>query len=235
MKAVIYKKYGGTDMLQYTDLPVPVPKPGEVLIQVKAINLNPRDVSIRQGNFKFMTGRKFPKLTGADFSGTVVGLGENCKICKLDDDVFGYTESLNSGTSAEYISMPEKYLALKPVVVRDEQAATLGCTHLTALQALRDKGQIKSGDKILIYGAAGGVGSAAIQLASYFKAEVTAVSKATNEVYCLQQETNRFLAYNQTNIFSRLEKYDIFFQVYSDKGSIYPLARNLLKPGGVFI
>jgi NADPH:quinone reductase-like Zn-dependent oxidoreductase len=181
MKAIGYQKYGSAEVLEMLELPIPKPQKDEVLIYVSYISLNPRDVSIRSGNFSLITGKKFPKLTGADFSGTIVQIGDNVTNLKIGDMVFGYVEGLKSGISSEYTVVPKNKVAIKPDALTHQQAATLGCAYLTALQALKDKAHIKKGDKVLIYGASGGVGSAAIQLAKHFGATVTAISNSSNK------------------------------------------------------
>ena len=235
MKAVIYQKYGKAEVLEISELSMPTPKKGEVQIQVKALSLNPRDTNIRKGDFKIITGKNFPKLTGADFSGVVTELGQGVTDFKVGDKVFGYVEDVKKGVSAAYVSLPTKYLCLKPVAISHHQAAALGCTYLTALQAIRNKGKAKAGNKIIIYGASGGAGTAAIQLSKYFGMQVTAVSSAKNKQYCIAQGAEQFLPYDKTDVFKVAEKYDIFFQVYSKDGLLYKQAKQVLKPTGIFI
>jgi NADPH:quinone reductase-like Zn-dependent oxidoreductase len=234
MKAIIYSHYGSPDVLELIGLPVPQHQKGEVLIQIKAIGLNPRDRNIRNGDLKFISGKDFPKLTGADFSGIITDLGDGVINLKIGQEVFGYIDDVKKGASAEYIAIPEKYVAVKPDPISFEVASTLGCAYLTALQTLRDKCEIKSGDKIVIYGASGGVGIAAIQLAKYFGATVTAISHSSHEMLCKTQGADKFIAYDKADVFSMPEKFDIFFQVYS-KQAYYDKAKSILRPNGVYI
>ena len=234
MKAFIYKSYGAADVLELVAQEIPLPQKGEVQIEVKAISINPRDANIRNGDLRFISGKEFPKLTGADFSGIISKLGEGISNFKTGDEVFGYIEDVKNGASAEYIVLPEKYLALKPKELSFEVASALGCAYLTALQTLRDKCKIKSGDRLAIYGASGGVGIAAIQLAKYFGASITAIANSANESLCKNQGVDNFIAYDKTDVFSLNEKFDIFFQVYSKEGSLYKKVKALIKASGIF-
>ncbi len=235
MKAIIYKKYGGTQVLELAEIPKPQLKESHAIIRVAAISLNPRDTSLREGAFKFLSGSTFPKLTGADFSGVIEEIGQNEGGFQKSDEVFGYVQDLKNATSATYISLPVRYLARKPLLISHPQAATLGCAYLTALQALRDKAQLKANAHILIYGAAGGVGTAAIQLAKYYGAQVTAVSSSVSRRYCLAQGADSFVAYDEGDVFSSSIKFDVFFQVYSKEGQMYGKAKKVLKDKGCFI
>jgi NADPH:quinone reductase-like Zn-dependent oxidoreductase len=234
MRAIVYDSYGGSEFLKLTDIEKPIPQKGQVLIEVKAIGLNPRDCNIRNGDLKIISGKAFPKLTGSDLSGIIVDCGAGVTNFKAGDEIFGYIEDVKSGGSAEYVVLPVQYLALKPKEISFDTAATLGCTYLTALQTLRDKCKVMPGSKVAIYGASGGVGVAAIQLAKYFGAVVTAVSNSSNENFCLSQGANSFVAYDKTDIFSSSDEYDVFFQVFSKQGSFYDKAKGILKHMGIY-
>jgi NADPH:quinone reductase-like Zn-dependent oxidoreductase len=235
MKSVIYNRFGNEDTLEVTELPIPTPRNNEVLINVKAISLNPRDTSARNGDFKLFMNRKFPKQTGADFAGIITSVGENIKNFKVGDEVLGYEPSLDKGTASEYITISEKFIAHKPNTLNFEEASILGCVYLCALQTIRDKCQIKQGNKVVIYGASGGVGTASIQLAKYYGAEVTVVAHSSSEKYCKEQGADHFVAYNQSDIFASQKKYDVFFQVFGKDKAYYNKAKQILKPDGVFI
>lgn len=235
MKALVYHQYGSPDNLQITDVSEPVVSKGNALVRIKSVALNPRDSAIRYGKFKVLTGKTFPKLIGADFSGTLEKVPANEEGFSVGDDVFGYFESLRDGVSAEVASIPVKYLARKPAELSHSVASTLGCAYLTAFQALRDKAELKKGQTILIYGASGGVGTAAIQLAKYFEANVIAVSNSRNEAYCMKQGADKFIPYDQQDVFSYKDKVDCFFQVYAGQGNIYSQARKIMKKSGCFI
>lgn len=235
MKGVAYYQYGGVEELETLELPVPACKSGEVLVRVKAISLNPRDTRIREGAFRLLMNWRFPKLTGADFSGVIETTGAGVQSFRAGDEVFGYMDTLAGGTSAEYITVPASSVARKPAGMSHSQASTLGCAYLTALQVLRDKASTQPGDHVMIYGASGGVGTAAIQLAKQMGAEVTAVSNSAHQEYCRSLGAHHFLAYDQDPVFTGPKTCDVFFQVYSRGGLFYRQAKKILKKDGVFI
>lgn len=235
MRAATFNRYGSTDVLKIQEVNIPTPKSNEVLIRVVACSINPRDIAIRKGDLKFITGNKFPKLTGADFSGKVEATGKEVKAFDIGMDVFGYIQSVQKGCAAEYITVPEKWIVKKPKDILHTTAAAIPCTYLTALRGLRNKANIKKGDRVLIYGASGGVGTAAIQLAKYYKANVTAVCSAVNAAWCKQQGADEVWCYNEQNIFDNKAQFDIFFQVYSKDGLMYNQGKHLLKNRGTYI
>jgi NADPH:quinone reductase-like Zn-dependent oxidoreductase len=235
MKTIIYRKYGNEDVLEMVEMPIPNIKNNEVLINVKAISLNPHDISARNGEYKLFMNRKFPKIMGIDFSGIITAIGDEVKNFKVGDEVFGYEPSLNKGTASEYITVSEKFLAIKPKIVNFEEASILGCVYLCALQTMRDKCQLKKGDKVVIYGASGGVGTATIQLAKYYGAEVTAVAHSSSENYCKTQGADYVEAYDKSDVFASQKKYDVFFQVFGKDTAFYDKAKEILKPNGSFI
>lgn len=234
-KGIVFEKYGSISQLKLTEVPSPGTTENHAVEKIKAIGLNPRDISILEGKFKFLTGKKFPKLTGADFSGEIVDLPSTAGGFSVGDEVFGYYESLNGGTSAQYCEIPIKFLIKKPPEISHEIAASLGCTYLTAYQALFIKAKINKGDKVLIYGASGGVGTAAMHLAKVKGATITAISHSKNKAYCLEQGADFFMAYDEEHIFESAEKFDLFFQVFSDQGSFYTRGKHMVKKDGVYL
>jgi len=235
MKAIIYTQYGKPNVLEVSELPTPKMKEGHALIKINAMALNPRDIAIRAGALKIFSGTNFPKLTGADFSGVIDKLPASESSFKVGDEVFGYFEDITGGVSASFVNIPIKYLAQKPKHITHARASALGCAYLTALQALRDKAEIAKGMKVAIYGASGGVGTAAIQLAKYFEAEITAISHSRNRAYCLKQGAQNFIAYDEQDVFAENLKYDAFFQVYVNGGDVYSKAKKITNKKGAFI
>lgn len=234
MEALIYEQYGGPEELKIIAASPPSLSDSNAIVRVKAFSINPRDVSLREGRFKLFTGSTFPKLTGADFSGVIENINDGASF-KKGDEVFGYIQDFKHGASAEMIAVPVKYLAKKPKEISHEVASTLGCAYLTALQGLRDKLKIQKDDRVLIFGASGGVGTAAIQLAKLMGAKVCAVSHSKNESHCLAQGADRFKAYDKGDVISSEPAYDAFFQVFSKDGHVYRDAKRLLKPDGRFL
>ncbi len=175
MKAIVHTKYGPPDVLQFKEVEKPTPKDGEILVKIQAASVNTLDLAMR-GPFlaRIITGGlrkpKDPRL-GADIAGRVEAVGTNVTQFQPGDEVFGAYK----GGFAEYVSVPENRVALKPANSSFEEAAAAPVAALTALQGLRDTGQIQPGQKVLIHGASGGVGTFAVQIAKAFGAEVTAV------------------------------------------------------------
>ncbi len=175
MKAVVYSKKSHPDRLVFCDVDKPVPNDNEVLIKVHSVSLNAAD-------YRSMKMGLIPerKIFGADIAGTIESAGKNVTLFKPGDDVIGDLASFGFGGLAEYVTAPEKALVLKPKQVSFEEAATLPMAALTALQALRNKGGIREGHKVLIVGSAGGVGTYAVQLAKHFGADGIGVCSSVN-------------------------------------------------------
>ena len=181
MKAVVYTKYGPPDVLEVIETDKPIPGDAEVLVKIRAAALNPLDWHFMRGDpylFRAMSGLRKPKdvRLGRDFSGVVETVGANVTEFRPGDNVFGATD----GAFAEYACIKEKDLAVKPANITFEQAAAVPIAGLTALQALRDKGNVRPGQTVLINGAAGGVGTFAVQIAKAFGAEVAGVCSTKN-------------------------------------------------------
>ncbi len=183
MKAIVNTEYGSPDVLHLTDVEKPVPKDNEVLVEVKAASVNAYDWHLLTADIFLvrLMGGGFLKpknmIPGADISGRVEAVGSNIKQFRPGDEVFG---EIGHGGFAEYVCAPESRLALKPANLSFEEAAAVPMAALTALQGLRDEGQIQAGQKVLIQGASGGVGTFAVQIAKSFGAEVTAVCSTHN-------------------------------------------------------
>jgi len=236
MKKIEYDKYGPPlDVLQMREVATPSPGSGQVLVKVKAVGLNPRDTNIVKGKLKFVSGSKFPKGIGADFAGVIEQLGPGVTDFKIGDSVLSYLDSLDAGALAEYLVVDTKQLSIKPAEIDYREAAALPCTYLTAWEGLVNKANLQSGQSIMIYGASGGVGTAAVQIAKYLGAHVTSVSSKNSKAYCSSIGADIALAYDEVDVFHSREKYDVFFQVYSDAELLYDQARSILKPKGTFL
>lgn len=185
MKAIVYTRYGPPDVLQLREVEKPEPKEDQVLVKVLAASVNALDyrrfekISTIGRLVEERSNKSVDKVLGADLSGVVETVGANVKQFQPDDEVFGVAAGSRGGF-AEYACAAERYLALKPTTLSFEAAAAVPVAAVTALQGLRDKGQIQLGQKVLINGASGGVGIFAVQIARSFGAEVTAVCSPRN-------------------------------------------------------
>jgi NADPH:quinone reductase-like Zn-dependent oxidoreductase len=214
MKAAIYNQYGPPEVIQIMDTERPVPNDNGVLIRVRAASVNPYDWRFMRGlpyPLRLMAGLRKPKVTrlGADVSGHVEAVGKNVTQFKPGDEVFGACSGQFSGAFAEYACAPETAFVLKPDNLTFEQAASVPIAALTALQALRDKANIQPGHKVLINGAAGGVGTFGVQIAKFFGAQVTAVCSTGNLEMVRSIGADQVIDYTQRNFTKIGQRYDI--------------------------
>lgn len=211
MKAVVHRCYGGAEVLELATIEKPVPGPNDVLVQVRAVAINPADWHNLTGTpyvIRPTLGFGAPNDVrfGVDYSGVVVGLGANVMQFQLGDAVFG----ARSGALAEYITANATRTVLpKPANLSFEQAAAIPIAALTALQGLRDHGRIAAGDKVLINGASGGVGTFAVQIAKALGAEVTAVCSTRNVELVRSLGADHVIDYTRENFTERPERYDL--------------------------
>ncbi len=235
MKAVQYREYGSPEVLKVEEAPIPKIGRRQVLVKVKAVGLNPKDSAIRYGKLKFITGKNFPKKTGFDFAGEVEALGPGSFAVEPGQRVFGYLTGIRGGAAAEYLNVQENELSVLPPSLSFAEAAAMPCTYLTALQGLRDYAKLQEGERIILFGASGGVGTAAIQIAKLMGAYVTSVSSSRNLDYCRQMGADEAISYEDTDIFQVDKKYNVFLQIYLGGGSRYKKACNILEKNGRFL
>jgi NADPH:quinone reductase-like Zn-dependent oxidoreductase len=213
MKAIIYTKYGTPDVLQLKEIERPAPKEDEVLIKVHAASVNAADWHLLTADIflvRLMTGLFKPKnqTPGLDVAGRVEAVGKNVSRFKPGDEVFG---DIGHGSFAEYAIGNENQLALKPSNLSFDEAAAVPVAGLTALQGLRDIGKIQAGQKVLINGAAGGVGTFAVQVAKAFGAEVTAVCSTRNLEQARRLGADHVIDYTHENFTKSGKQYDLIF------------------------
>ncbi|NOZ08544.1 MAG: NAD(P)-dependent alcohol dehydrogenase [FCB group bacterium] len=233
MKGISYSRYGSADVLEYSNLQKPVIKPNEVLVKVHASSVNPIDWKIRKGDLKLVTGRKFPRLTGADFAGTVSETGSKVSAFKSGDEIYGMVPAVKGGACAEYLAVSVGGFYHKPANISFEAAAAIPLAATTALQALRDKGKLSRGQHILINGAAGGVGSFAVQIAKAYGARVKGVCSTKNLTYVKELGADDVIDYTSSNPWEINGKYDIIFDAVAT--GTFRKARHLLTPKGRYI
>jgi len=235
MKAIVYRCYGSSDVLEFEDIEKPTLADDEVLVKVIAASVNPLDWHFMRGTpyfLRLMTGVGAPDFTGlgVDFAGTVEAVGRSVKRFKPGDDVFGGA----NGSFAEYVTVHESgALALKPSEVTFEQAASTPIAAITALQALRDIGKLEPGQKVLINGASGGVGTFAVQIAKSFGAEVTGVCSTRNKEMVLSIGADHVVDYKQEDYTESGKKYDLVLDMVGNHTLLEN--RQVLEPEGTFI
>jgi NADPH:quinone reductase-like Zn-dependent oxidoreductase len=234
MKAAVYTRYGPPDVVQIRDVEKPVPKDNEVLIRVRAASVNPLDWHFMRGTpylVRLMAGLHKPKDTrlGVDVAGQVEAVGNNVTEFKPGDDVFGSCR----GAFAEYACAAETALVMKPDNVTFEEAAAVPVAAYTALQGFRDKGHIQPGQKVLINGAAGGVGTFAVQIAKSFGTDVTGVCSTRNVEVVRSIGADPVVDYTRQDFTKSGPRYDIFFDAVGNH-SLFA-CRRILNPKGIYI
>jgi len=233
MKAAVFNRYGGNDVVEVRDAPVPVAGPGEVAIKVHAASVNPVDWKVREGQARIFTGSKFPKVLGSECAGEVSDSGTRATKFRQGDRVVMYTSVKRLGAFAEYACTAEATVYPIPEGVTYEQAACLPIAGLTALQSLRDHGKIAAGKKVLINGASGGVGHFAVQIAKVFGAEVTGVCSGRNADFVKGLGADRVIDYGYEDFSRGSESYDLIFDAVSR--SSFWNSRQVLAPRGVYV
>jgi NADPH:quinone reductase-like Zn-dependent oxidoreductase len=236
LKAIVYNKYGGTEVLQLKEIEKPQPKDSEVLIKVHAASVNDWDLGLMQGDFinRMLNGMFKPKrkVLGSDIAGTVEAVGKNVTKFKHGDEVYGDLSG-KWGGFAEYVSAEEKHLALKPTAMRFEEAASIPQAAMLAVQGLIDKGKIHSGQKILINGAGGGVGTFAVQIAKQYDVEITGVDSAAKLDMLRVMGFDHVIDYTKEDFTSNGKQYDLILDVKTNRSpSDYVRA---LMPGGIYV
>jgi NADPH:quinone reductase-like Zn-dependent oxidoreductase len=231
MKAIIYPKSGSGDVLKLEEIEKPIPKDDEVLIKVHAASVNPLDYHLLRHAFlrRVMSARGKVKIVGRDVAGEVEAVGKKVAQFKPGDGVFGAC----NGAFAEYACARESALAMKPVNVSFDQAASVPVAGLTALQGLRDKGQVQAGQKVLINGAAGGVGTFAVQIAKSFGAEVTGVCSTRNGEMVRSIGADHVIDYTREDFTSTGQHYDVIFDLVSNHS--FSEHKRALTPNGIYI
>jgi len=238
MKAIVYTKYGPPDVLKLVDVEKPTPKDNEVLVKILATTVTATECTFRKGEpffSRLFTGLIRPKIKtlGEELAGEIEAMGKDVQLFKKSDQIFG-TAGPGFGANAEYICIPEDgVLALKPTNITFEEAASSVDGFLTALPFLRDKGNIQGGQRVLVYGASGSVGTAAIQIANYFGAEVTGVCSTANLEMVITLGADSVIDYTREDFTNTSQTYDIIFDTVGKTS--FSRCKSSLKKKGIFL
>lgn len=234
MKAIVYTAYGSPDVLQLKEVEKPVPGAGDVLIEVHAASANPLDWHLMRADPLFVrlgSGLRRPKdpRLGADVAGRVAAVGQNVTQFQPGDEVFGS----GLGSFAEYVSIPAHRLAFLPTGASFEEAAAIPVAAVTALQGLRDKGQLRPGQQVLIHGASGGVGTFAVQIARALGAEVSGVCSTQNMELVRSLGATHVIDYTREDFTRSGQRYDLIYDAVGNRS--VAAYRRALKPHGVCV
>lgn len=235
MKAVVQHAYGSPDTLKFEDVAEPIPRDDEVLIRVHASSVNPYDWHLMRGKpylARTQVGLLKPKdsIPGADVAGRIESVGKDVTAFRPGDEVFG---DISAGAFAEYVCVRPDRLTHKPANVSFEHAAAVPLAGITALQGLRDKGHVQSGDKVLVNGASGGVGTFAIQIAKSFGTHVTAVTSKKNADLVTSIGADDVVDYTKEDFTGGVQRYDVILDTIGN----HPLSRvkRAMEPDGTFV
>ncbi len=232
MYAVVYDDYGDAGVLHVADFPVPQRLPGQVMIAVHASSVNPIDYRLRRGEMKGILLGGFPRVPGYDVAGVIVDSAGDGRFA-MGDRVLAFLDSTYGGACAEFAVCAVDSAAKIPDSMSMEEAAAIPLAGTTALQSLRDHGAIKPGERVLINGASGGVGSFAVQIAKAYDCFVGAVASADNEAFCRSLGADVFFDYHQVDFAKLDQKWDLIFDAAGK--SNYWDARAVLNEGGRFV
>ncbi len=236
MKAIVYTKYGSPDVLELKEIDKPIPKDDEVLIKVHAASLNDWDLGLLEGDFvnRVLNGIRKPKLQilGSDIAGEVEAAGKDATKFKAGDHVYGDLSG-RWGGFAEYVCAGENALATKPGNMSFEQACAIPQAAMLAVQGLLDKGNLQSGQKLLINGAGGGVGTFAVQIAKLYGAEVTGVDRAEKLEMLSSLGFDHVIDYKKDDFTRNGKQYDLILDVKTNR----PLSHytRVLRPNGKYV
>ncbi|TRO56721.1 MULTISPECIES: NAD(P)-dependent alcohol dehydrogenase [Streptomyces] len=212
MRAVQFDRFGPPEVLRINDIPTPQPGPGEVLVEVHAASVDAGETAFRAGKMRRVTRTRFPRGLGSDFTGRVAAVGSDVRAWKVGAEVWGLMPHFTFGAIADYVAVPEQRLARAPENLSLLEAAALPVSGTTAMTALTDKAQLQSGERLLVRGATGGVGSVTVQLGKALGAHVTALAGARNLDWITQLGADETLNYRTTRP-DDLDRFDVIVDV----------------------
>jgi NADPH:quinone reductase-like Zn-dependent oxidoreductase len=227
----VTEAFGGVDRILVRELPKPVPAAGEVLVRVRAASINPLDCKLREGKFRLIFRVKPPFVLGFDVAGEVEAVGPGVTSLRTGDAVFG--ELARPGAHAEYVAVGEAHLLPKPARLSFEEAAAIPAAGVSALQLLRDDARLRSGQRVLLNGAGGGIGTFAIQIAKASGARVTAVASARNQDLLRELGADECLDYAREDFARRESAFDVIADLVPNRS--FPECRRALAPRGTYV
>jgi NADPH:quinone reductase-like Zn-dependent oxidoreductase len=233
MKAVSYATYGGPKVLRVLNIPTPVPGPAELLVRVHGAGINPADWKLRSGQFRRLFRLPLPFVPGMDIAGEVAGVGSDVRGFAIGDRVFAMLEMKSGGAYAEFAVVDGSLAAHAPVTASSLEAAAVPLAGLTAYQGLHRHGGITSGQQVLVYGASGGVGAFAVQIARAAGASVTGVTSTLNLDLVRALGANDVLDYRTADIFAGPRRFDLIFDTIAKVS--FRRWRNVLRAHGTFV
>lgn len=233
MKALVLKRYGGARYVEFADLPRPIIKPDEILVQIHAAGLNPIDNVIPTGSFKPIIKLRLPATMGSDLAGVVVEAGSRVTRFKVGDAIFASTFDLGVGALAEYAAVPEHVAALKPDNLDFVQAASIPMVGLTSWQALAERAHLQPGQKVFVPAGAGGIGSFAIQLAKLLGAKVATTTSTANVEFVRRLGADEVIDYKEQEFESLLRDYDVVLATL--RGGELEKSLQVVRPGSQII
>jgi NADPH:quinone reductase-like Zn-dependent oxidoreductase len=233
MKALVLKRYGGAKQLALADIPRPLPKPDEILVQVHAAGLNPVDNLIPKGTFKPVLEFELPATMGSDLAGVVVEVGSRVTRFKPGDEVFASIFDLGTGSLAEFAVVPEGAAALKPATLDFVQAASIPMVGLTSWQALVERARLAPGQKVFIPAGSGGIGTFAIQLAKHLGATVGTTTSTGNVGLVRSLGADEVIDYKKQEFEDVLRDYDVVLGTV--RGDALEKSLRVLKPGSIVV
>lgn len=233
MRAIQFHRYGGPEVLRYEEVRERAPRVGEVRVLVHAAGVNPKDVLIRKGKMRVVSGLGFPQGLGHDVAGVVEAVGRGVKRLREGDEVYGMIPGWTAGAYAEKVTMSARHLALKPARATMEQAAGVPLAAMTALQALRDLLRVQPGEEVLLNGASGGVGVFAVQVTKLLGAVPVAVCSARNEGFVRELGASEVLPYDRAPLSEMDRTFDAFFDIFGS--APWEKARRHLGSSGRYV
>ncbi len=230
MNAVQITQYGGDEVLELVELPIPTPGPDDVLVKIRAAGLNYYDIKVRNGWLQRFFPLQFPHTLGNDFAGDVVAVGENVTGFEEGDRVYGMITVFHGGTYAEYLSVPAAIIRHAPNNMSYEQAAALPMVYLTSWIALMEMGDLEAGDKVLVHGGSGGVGAACVQIAKNHGAYVYATCSTGNIERLKELGADEVIDYTTTDPRTIARNIDIAMDPIGGETNL--MTYEMMKPGG---